>query len=85
MGLIPADDSLGIAVIAISAVFAALAIFAVILRLWSRRIQRIVLQCDDYACLLALACNFSIMVIGSLANHIQFFTLSLIASTVNSR
>ena len=51
---IPATgDSLGIAVIAIDAVFLTLAAVALALRLWSRRINGQSLCLNDYAVLLA--------------------------------
>ena len=83
MSLIPVNDSLGIAVIAVTATFAALAVVAVILRLWSRRIQKTPLQWNDYTCLLALVCDSTALRLV-LIKYIQFFTLSLLASTVNS-
>ncbi|MCJ1477963.1 hypothetical protein MMC13_006638 [Lambiella insularis] len=48
------NSQAGIAVIVITTVFESLAILAVILRLWSRRIQRTKLVLNDYAVLAAL-------------------------------
>jgi len=63
MTLIPAGDSLGIAIVVVSALGGGLATLAVILRVWSRRIQRVSLGWSDYTCLLALF--FELILIGS--------------------
>lgn len=54
MSLIPAGDSLGVAIIAIGATGGFLATTAVVFRVWARKIQGIALGWNDYTCILAL-------------------------------
>lgn len=55
MSLIPSTgDSRGIGLVVVCTVFLAIAIFAVSLRIWSRRIQKIPFRLNDYAIYVAL-------------------------------
>lgn len=54
MGLTPKGDRLGNALIIVDAIGATLAVVAVSLRLWARRIQRSKLGPSDYGILIAL-------------------------------
>ncbi len=60
MTLIPSEgDSKGIAVCIVSVVFWTLAVMAVCLRLWARRIQKTALSLNDYAVFVALVSLFA--------------------------
>ena len=59
MGLIPKGDRLGNALIIVDAIGATLAVVAVSLRLWARRIQRSKLGPSDYGILIALVNLFT--------------------------
>lgn len=54
MVLIPQRNSLGIAIISIGAVAGLLAIIAVLLRVWARRIKAVALDASDWTCILGL-------------------------------
>ena len=53
-GLPSKGDGQGVMLIALSAIFLALALIAVALRLWSRRLMRAQLALNDYLVLLAM-------------------------------
>lgn len=54
MSMIPKGDRLGAAIIVVDAIGATLAVIAVSLRLWARRIQRSNLGPSDYSIIIAL-------------------------------
>ena len=57
MGLIPTKgDGEGVMLVAVTSAFLALALVAVALRVWSRRLKRTALVTNDYLVLLALVC-----------------------------
>lgn len=91
MGLISEGNSLGRSVIIVDVVGATIAVSAVALRLWARRIQKSVLNSADYTLLLALVSSIALPnprntspVIANILTAIQFLALSLVTGTVLS-
>lgn len=58
------DLKLGVKIIVFGAVFALIAIIAVILRLWSRRLKRQEWAINDWAAIAALVCSGGLIILN---------------------